>query len=150
MWQKKVRNQGDGKGWALAVLIPIEQIAEAAERARFFPCSYRSALTDDGKLSESSRCEQRRRSYTSFAFHAAEKEALAVQHVILFVGLVPKMNKDGTASKVILDLDNRLKVAVDALQGVVYHNDNQVKFILSTYSGRQEKTADLILGLQEG
>ncbi|MEY4080434.1 MAG: Endodeoxyribonuclease RusA, partial [Actinomycetota bacterium] len=33
------------------------------------------------------------------------------------------------ASKVILDLDNCLKVALDALQGVIIENDNQIKEI---------------------
>ena len=76
-------------------------------------------------------------------FRPSEKD------VILFVSLVPKMNKDGTASKVILDLDNCLKVAVDALQGVVYHNDNQVKFILSTYSSEPREDGGLDIGIAE-
>ena len=49
--------------------------------------------------------------------------------VSLTVQLVPKSNKDGSASKVCLDLDNCLKVCLDALQGAAYENDNQVEEI---------------------
>lgn len=49
--------------------------------------------------------------------------------VSLTVQLIPKANKDGTASKVCLDLDNCLKVCLDALQGAAYENDNQVEEI---------------------
>lgn len=49
--------------------------------------------------------------------------------VSLTVQLIPKANKDGSASKVCLDLDNCLKVCLDALQGVAYENDNQVEEI---------------------
>jgi crossover junction endodeoxyribonuclease rusA family protein len=49
--------------------------------------------------------------------------------VSLTVQLIPKANKDGSASKVCLDLDNCLKVCLDALQGAAYENDNQVEEI---------------------
>lgn len=139
-------------GWALAVLIPIEQIVEAAERAKVLSLPYpistnrywktfrnRQVLSKEAKL------------YKLCVSHAAEKAGFrpSEKDVILFVSLVPKMNKDGTASKVILDLDNCLKVAVDALQGVVYHNDNQVKFILSTYSSEPRENGGLDVGIAE-
>nr|DAU85137.1 MAG TPA: Endodeoxyribonuclease RusA [Caudoviricetes sp.] len=47
--------------------------------------------------------------------------------VKLSILVVPKAKKDGTASKVCIDLDNALKVAIDALQGSAYHNDKQVR-----------------------
>lgn len=49
--------------------------------------------------------------------------------VSLTVQLIPKANKDGSASKVCLDLDNCLKVCLDALQGAAYDDDNQVEEI---------------------
>ena len=41
----------------------------------------------------------------------------------------PKTTKSGAASKQRLDLDNVLKVTLDALQGVAYHNDSQVSYL---------------------
>lgn len=40
--------------------------------------------------------------------------------------LHPRMTKGGVASKRRLDLDNCLKLALDALNGVAYHDDRQV------------------------
>lgn len=51
----------------------------------------------------------------------------------LRVYLLPKRNKDGTASKTVMDLSNCLKVVEDALQGVCYGNDKQVKSIRLDY-----------------
>jgi len=42
------------------------------------------------------------------------------------VALCPEMTAKGLASKTRLDLDNCLKVALDALQGVAFVNDKQV------------------------
>ena len=53
--------------------------------------------------------------------------------VVVVVTLHPRVNKDGSASKVVLDLDNSLKVACDALQGVAYVNDKQIKRITAAY-----------------
>ena len=41
--------------------------------------------------------------------------------------LHPKRTKKGEASKTRLDLDNCVKVLLDALQGVAYDNDRQVE-----------------------
>lgn len=43
------------------------------------------------------------------------------------IRLAPKLTKKGQASKVCVDLDNGLKVAVDALNGIAYHDDKQIK-----------------------
>lgn len=48
--------------------------------------------------------------------------------------LQPKAKQDGTASRVRMDLDNALKVLLDALQGVAYHNDKQIRRIVAQYS----------------
>lgn len=47
--------------------------------------------------------------------------------------LHPRQNKDGSASEVVMDLDNALKVTLDALEGVFYKNDNQVKRLSIRY-----------------
>lgn len=47
--------------------------------------------------------------------------------VSLSIKLHPKLTKKGVASRTICDLDNVLKVVFDALQGVLYLNDKQVK-----------------------
>lgn len=51
---------------------------------------------------------------------------------LVFV-LRPKANKDGSANATVLDLGNCLKVAEDALQGIVYENDRQVRSIRMAY-----------------
>lgn len=53
--------------------------------------------------------------------------------IALTFTLCPRQNKDGSASAVVLDLGNCLKVAEDALQGIVYENDKQVRTILMGY-----------------
>ena len=73
----------------------------------------------------------------------AKKYKLAVHKIVgsntkdknvqLSIKLLPKLTKNGLPSKVCLDLDNCLKVALDALQGCLYDNDNQVKRILLEY-----------------
>ena len=46
--------------------------------------------------------------------------------VSVHIALCPELTKKGVASKTRLDLDNCLKVALDALQGVAFNNDKQV------------------------
>lgn len=53
--------------------------------------------------------------------------------VELSIMLHPRLTLKGKASKTRLDLDNALKVAIDALQGVAYANDNQVQRIVLEY-----------------
>ena len=45
----------------------------------------------------------------------------------------PRLTASKTPSKVCVDLDNALKVALDALEGVIYENDNQVKQLSIRY-----------------
>lgn len=56
----------------------------------------------------------------------------------LRVKLLPKTKKDGTASAIMMDLSNCLKVAEDALQGVCYENDRQVESIRLDYGDAVE------------
>ena len=53
--------------------------------------------------------------------------------VELSIMLHPRLTLKGKASKTRLDLDNALKVAIDALQGVAYANYNQVQRIVLEY-----------------
>lgn len=46
--------------------------------------------------------------------------------------LRPKANKDGSASKLCIDLDNACKVVLDCLQGICYENDKQIEVLLVT------------------
>lgn len=46
--------------------------------------------------------------------------------VVLVATLLPKMTKKGAASKTRIDIDNGVKVACDALQGVCYEDDSQI------------------------
>lgn len=53
--------------------------------------------------------------------------------VELKIGLQPKQNKDGSASKTCIDLDNCLKITLDALNNVAYIDDKQVKRLVVEY-----------------
>lgn len=54
---------------------------------------------------------------------------------IASIRLCPRMNKDGSASGVRLDLGNCWKVLEDALQGVVYVDDKQIQRIRNVEYG---------------
>ena len=56
---------------------------------------------------------------------------LTDESVLVIIELKPKLTVKGEASKTCLDIDNCLKVALDALQGIVYENDKQVKKIIA-------------------
>jgi len=63
----------------------------------------------------------------------------AVTHkgrVALLAKLHPKATKTGVASKTRMDLDNCVKVACDALQGVLYDNDRQIERISIEIGGQ--------------
>jgi len=49
------------------------------------------------------------------------------------VTLHPKTTNTGHASKTCLDLDNCMKVAFDAIQGVLYANDKQIARLQASY-----------------
>ncbi len=63
--------------------------------------------------------------------------------------LIPKANKDGSANKTVIDLDNALKVALDALQGIAYHNDRQVRRIAAEYDGEPKQGGGLAVEVEE-
>lgn len=51
------------------------------------------------------------------------------------ITLHPKKNRDGSASRTVMDLDNALKVALDSLQKVAYIDDKQIKYLVAQYGG---------------
>lgn len=53
--------------------------------------------------------------------------------VELWVELHPKTNADGSASQRVIDLDNCLKVTLDALQGRAFVRDSQVRRLHAAY-----------------
>ncbi|HFC6665546.1 TPA: RusA family crossover junction endodeoxyribonuclease [Neisseria meningitidis] len=63
--------------------------------------------------------------------------------------LIPKANKDGSANKTVIDLDNALKVALDALQGIAYHNDRQVRRIVAEYADEPKQGGGLAVEIEE-
>lgn len=65
------------------------------------------------------------------------------------ITLCPRMNKDGSASGTVLDLGNCWKVVEDALQGVVYVNDKQIKRIRNVEYGEPTEKGALIVEIEE-
>lgn len=66
------------------------------------------------------------------------------------IGLVlaPKFTKKNEASKVLMDLDNSIKVTLDALIGIAYVDDKQVKRITAEY-GKPEVGGALYVTVKE-
>ena len=60
-----------------------------------------------------------------------EKAQLIDGDITIHVILHPKLTNKGIASKTRIDLDNALKVVIDALNGIAYTDDKQVVQILA-------------------
>lgn len=58
---------------------------------------------------------------------------VSAEPVHAIIVLHPRRNKDGTASKTIVDIDNCIKVIFDSLNGVVWVDDKQVKKLWVSY-----------------
>lgn len=69
----------------------------------------------------------------SARFKSAGLRAPILGAVEIWVELHPRENADGSASRAVIDLDNGLKVTLDALQGNAYHRDNQVRRLHAAY-----------------
>jgi crossover junction endodeoxyribonuclease RusA len=68
---------------------------------------------------------------------------------ITSITLCPRMNKDGSASGTVLDLGNCWKVLEDALQGVVYVNDRQIKRIRNVEYGEPTAHGAIEIEIEE-
>lgn len=88
--------------------------------------------------------------------YKAQVAIIAKQHgqpqyrgnVSVSVTVQRKANKDGSASRVCLDLDNCLKVILDALQGVAYDNDKQIVAIQARYAPEPIQGGGVIVDIQ--
>lgn len=69
-----------------------------------------------------------------FAFLLA-KEHKHAGPVRVSIQFHPRTNKDGSASKVRLDIDNVIKVALDALNGLAYDDDKQIVAVSAELAG---------------
>lgn len=70
--------------------------------------------------------------YRKQAQLAAMMAGIKARHfgpVEIHATLHPRLTKDGKANGTRLDLDNCLKVALDALEGIAFDNDKQVRRI---------------------
>lgn len=64
----------------------------------------------------------------------AYRQKLIEHDIALRIIIHPKLTKNGTASKTLIDLDNGLKSILDSLNNVVYFDDKQVKHITICYA----------------
>lgn len=69
--------------------------------------------------------------------------------VAVCLRLIPKANKDGSANKTVIDLDNALKVTLDSLQGIAYENDKQVRRIAAGYADEPVAGGGLAVEIEE-
>lgn len=51
------------------------------------------------------------------------------QDIHATITLHPKQNKDGSESKTRMDLDNCIKVTFDAMNGIAWDDDKQIRFL---------------------
>ena len=69
--------------------------------------------------------------------------------VEILITVQRKANKDGSASRVCLDLDNCLKVILDALQGIAYLNDKQIVLIQAQYADKPIRGGGVIVQVKK-
>lgn len=69
----------------------------------------------------------------ALAFKYANGRHYGSNNVCVSIVILPKMNKDGTQSKNLIDIDNGIKVTLDALNGLAYDDDRQVKRLYVSY-----------------
>ena len=69
--------------------------------------------------------------------------------VAVWLRLIPKAYKDGSANKMVIDLDNALKVTLDSLQGIAYENDKQVRRIAAEYDSEPVAGGGLVVEIEE-
>ena len=71
--------------------------------------------------------------YKRTAWLIGRKMKLIEGDVSIALVLHPRITKSGKAHKQVLDLDNAIKITLDALIGVAYADDKQVKYIKAKY-----------------
>ena len=95
-----------------------------------YPPSMNRYLRHTGRTYKTSEAA----AYVEAVAVAARGVQILAGDVALHVCLHPKLTKKGKASGTCIDLDNSLKVLLDALQGLAYHDDCQVKRIVAEVS----------------
>jgi crossover junction endodeoxyribonuclease RusA len=70
------------------------------------------------------------------------------KQVEVSITLLPRLTKSGVASLVVLDLDNALKVTIDALKGIAYIDDDQIRVIHARY-GDPVKDGGVVVEVKE-
>lgn len=78
----------------------------------------------------------------------ARKMKLIEGDASIALALHPRMTKSGKAYKQVLDLDNAIKVTLDALIGVAYADDKQVRHISARY-GEPVQDGGLVVVIEE-
>lgn len=68
--------------------------------------------------------------------------------VAVVITMHPKTKKNGEASSVVQDIDNQIKCALDALQGIAYANDKQIKRLSAAY-GNPMKDGGLTVAVMD-
>ena len=58
--------------------------------------------------------------------------------VCVLLILHPRANKNGSASKAVLDLSNMEKCTIDAMQGVLFDDDKQIQMMMMRYGEPKE------------
>jgi len=58
--------------------------------------------------------------------------------VCVLLVLHPRANKNGSASKSVIDLGNAEKCTIDAMQGVLFDDDKQIKMMMMRYGEPKE------------
>ncbi|MFW6221980.1 MAG: RusA family crossover junction endodeoxyribonuclease [Bacteroidota bacterium] len=79
---------------------------------------------------------------------AQQAKQILYGDVAVIIKLLPKTLKNGKPSKVVMDLDNCLKLALDVMEGVAYENDKQVKHITASY-GDAVKDGGMIIEVKK-
>lgn len=71
---------------------------------------------------------------------------IASDDVSIHIKVLPKLNKDGAQCKKLIDLDNAIKITLDALIDKAYVDDKQVKRITAEY-GQAKQDGGLLVSV---
>jgi crossover junction endodeoxyribonuclease RusA len=112
-----------------------------------YPISANRYWRIQGKIIVLSDEAKEYKSYVKFKYFY-ESKTMFEGDVSVKLELLPKLTKKGKASKVVLDLDNSLKVSLDALNEVAFMDDKQVKEIHAFY-GKPVEDGGLIITVEE-
>lgn len=106
--------------------------------------------TNTGKVYKSKEAAEYKKAAVSVAKHVDINNPHSPHacDIELHVDIFPKQNKDGTESKKLLDIDNCLKVALDALEGLAYIDDKQVRRLIVNYGAAKIDGGLLILAYE--